>query len=304
MSSIQLNINALSGWSRKSDVSSVGRRGLSNIGCKVLTNRRLYLNFAKNNDMNNEETRLLNEETQPGNGNVNEMKSANKSANKSAKKSGKDGKAAAVAGGFVAGAAAGFGASAMAAENAADDSDLANQEENPGDIQTNASAENNHSSAEDNHAPAVESHDLANEVQASEEEIQVSMEDVPNEADMITPEPVDSEIRVLGVEAVMDNQGHPMNAAYVTDGENVAMMLDVDIDGRMDVILADVDGDGQISREEVAVIPEDVDITIGDLAQAAGMEQVEYYTTDEDMVDYSGGDDIVDNSVDGDMMFI
>lgn len=67
------------------------------------------------------------------------------------------------------------------------------------------------------------------------------------------------EIMLLGQEydSEMD-----MTVAYITDGENVAMLADVDNDGTYDFLVSDFDGNGEISDDEV------VDISDSNLTQS------------------------------------
>lgn len=75
----------------------------------------------------------------------------------------------------------------------------------------------------------------------------------------LVPEDDDPEIMLIGQEYDPEND---MTLAYITDGDNVAMLADVDNDGTYDFLVSDFDGNGEISDDEV------IDISDGQLTQA------------------------------------
>lgn len=68
---------------------------------------------------------------------------------------------------------------------------------------------------------------------------------------MIAEEHSDSEIRVLGVEAVQDGHGRIMNVALVESDGDQALLVDVDNDGTIDVLLHDDNHDGNLQQSEI-----------------------------------------------------
>lgn len=74
----------------------------------------------------------------------------------------------------------------------------------------------------------------------------------------------DDEVRILGLEAVQDEDGGQINiAAFDINGEH-AMLVDIDNDQVMDVLVHDDNGDGQISEDEIQNISE-YNITVSDI---------------------------------------
>lgn len=67
----------------------------------------------------------------------------------------------------------------------------------------------------------------------------------------INAEPVDSEIHILGVEAVHNENGQIMNMALVECEGDKALLVDVDNNGTIDVLIHDDNGDGVVQESEV-----------------------------------------------------
>lgn len=111
-------------------------------------------------------------------------------------------------------------------------------------------------------------------------------ESIPANAEMIAAEPVDNEIRVLGVEAVQNGYGEIMNVALVECEGDQALLIDVDNNGVMDVLLHDDNFDGQIQESEVHDIS-GAGLEVADLLQAqAAQEGDALYASYDDMPDY------------------
>ncbi|MDE6560460.1 MAG: hypothetical protein K2K75_03670 [Muribaculaceae bacterium] len=105
-------------------------------------------------------------------------------------------------------------------------------------------------------------------------------------AEMIAAEPVDNEIRVLGVEAVQNDYGQIMNVALVECEGDQALLVDVDNNGSIDVLIHDDNFDGQIQETEVQDIS-GAGLEVADLLQAqAAQEGDVYYASCDDMPDY------------------
>ncbi len=115
---------------------------------------------------------------------------------------------------------------------------------------------------------------------------EVTPEVVPTNTEMIAEEPVDNEIRVLGVEAVQNDEGNIMNVALVECEGDHALLVDVDNDGTIDVLLHDDNYDGQLQETEVHDIS-GAGLEVADLIQAqAAQEGDMLYTATDDMPDY------------------
>ncbi|MDE5903991.1 hypothetical protein [Duncaniella sp.] len=109
---------------------------------------------------------------------------------------------------------------------------------------------------------------------------------VHTNAEMISAEPDDAEIRVLGVEAVQSEDGRIMNVALVECDGDQALLVDVDNNGTIDVMLHDDNGDGQIQESEIHDVS-GAGLEVADLmqAQAAGEGDL-LYASNDGMPDY------------------
>ncbi len=109
---------------------------------------------------------------------------------------------------------------------------------------------------------------------------------IPANAEMISQDPIDNEIRVLGVETVQNDEGEIMNVALVECDGDQAMLVDVDNNGTFDVLLHDDNGDGQIQEAEVHNI-EQANLDVADLLQAQASQEGDLlYASNDDMPDY------------------
>ncbi|MDE6695672.1 MAG: hypothetical protein K2K25_02220, partial [Muribaculaceae bacterium] len=109
-------------------------------------------------------------------------------------------------------------------------------------------AEPSHSSMA--HNSSVESTHHEPEIVA--ENVQnTTTESIPANTEMIAAEPVDNEIRVLGVEAVQNGYGEIMNVALVECEGDQALLIDVDNNGSIDVLIHDDNFDGDIQENEI-----------------------------------------------------
>lgn len=116
---------------------------------------------------------------------------------------------------------------------------------------------------------------------------------VPANAEMISAEPVDSEIRILGVEAVQNGEGQTMNIALVECEGDQALLVDVDNTGSIDVLIHDDNTDGQVQESEIHDIS-DAGIGVEELLQAQAAQQGDVYCASaDDMQDYVNDADSV-----------
>lgn len=113
------------------------------------------------------------------------------------------------------------------------------------------------------------------------------------DTELVDTQSDDEGIRILGVEAVVDESGNPMTVALVESGDQQALLVDVDNDGTMDVIIADVNGDNQIdSYQEVGDIS-GYDIETNDLMQGMAEQNPDMYLASNDgMPDYMNDADV------------
>lgn len=136
------------------------------------------------------------------------------------------------------------------------------------------------------HSPshAAASADVAEHHHSAPQE--ASVEPIPTNAEMIAAEPVDNEIRVLGVEAVQNQDGQIMNVALVECEGDQALLVDVDNNGSIDVLLHDDNHDGYLQESEVYDVS-GARLEVADLLQAqAAQEGDVFYASNDDMPDY------------------
>lgn len=111
-------------------------------------------------------------------------------------------------------------------------------------------------------------------------------ESIPTNTEMIAAEPVDNEIRVLGVEAVQNGYGEIMNVALVECEGDQALLIDVDNNGSIDVLIHDDNFDGQIQESEIHDIS-GARLEVADLLQAQAAQAGDvFYASNDDMPDY------------------
>lgn len=118
---------------------------------------------------------------------------------------------------------------------------------------------------------------------------------IPTNAEMIDVEPVDNEIRVIGVDSFQDSNGQIMNVALLEADGDRALLVDVNNDGVMDVVIHDDNGSGDIQLEEMHDIS-GAGIELTDLM----LSQADYsseglYVANDDMPDYYNDADMTMN---------
>lgn len=118
-----------------------------------------------------------------------------------------------------------------------------------------------------------------------------------HEVTLVDPEPVsDDEVRVLGIDQVMDEDGQLHEAALIDFGGNVAMVVDTDGDNVYDVMAADFNGDGEIT-------PDEINPNIGEAGLTVGDVQDQYMAQEQEDVQFNNecdglSDSDFDNSAD------
>lgn len=105
----------------------------------------------------------------------------------------------------------------------------------------------------------------------------------------------DNEIRVLGVEVVENGDGNLMNVAFLANGDDQAMVVDVDYDNTYDVMAHDDNGDGTLQNHEIVDI-QHLDLTVNDI--------MDLQSTPEDNLNLAFNDDMPDYVNDADSIMM
>lgn len=237
--------------------------------------------------MNNEETMVMQPDAN---------KPANKPVNEKVKKSNNGARvaAAAVAAGTagMAGGAGGAAAMNYTMYNETDDNDAAplKTEENTAAVND---AEQNEieepvsvaARVDDQYEPDYTNHGNADPVVAAAQPVSAVEESAPD-------------IQVLGVYENTTAEGVRQTAAVLTDGSEVAAVVDVDGDGVADYLAVDMNHNQQLDEGEV-IDCSDQNVSMSDFQQAysaqQGMQQMDdmtYNTSSDDMQDYNNDADI------------
>lgn len=112
------------------------------------------------------------------------------------------------------------------------------------------------------------------------------VEEVGNNVELVAEEPVNGEVRVLGVEAVQNEDGSIMNVALLENSGDQALMVDVDNDGMIEVFVHDDNYDGQIQENEFHDIS-DAGIHMTDIMEVQSAQDGDFLpTSDDGMPDY------------------
>lgn len=110
--------------------------------------------------------------------------------------------------------------------------------------------------------------------------------EVPANAEMISDDPHNNPIEVIGVETVEDGNGEIMNVAVVEIEGEQALLVDIDNDGVIDAMFIDENHDGEYQPTEVSDIS-GAGIEIEDLMQSQSASQGDFlYAVNDDMPDY------------------
>lgn len=134
-----------------------------------------------------------------------------------------------------------------------------------------------------------------------------------NGADPVTPNPEvhatsddnstdGNEVQVLGVYETQADNGQMMQAAVLTNGEEIAAVVDVDYDGVADVLLVDENHNQQIDEGEVYDLSND-HVQMADYQQAYLAQQEQMQQQDHDTFAYNASDDQPDYNNDVDPSF-
>lgn len=114
-----------------------------------------------------------------------------------------------------------------------------------------------------------------------------------SDTEMVETEGEVEGVKVLGVEAVVDEYGNEMVIAGIeVDGEQ-ALLVDVDNDGMMDAIMIDENGDNMIDFETEVYDASDLQISTDDLMQQMAVQDNDMYLAyNDDMPDYMNDADV------------
>ncbi len=135
-----------------------------------------------------------------------------------------------------------------------------------------------------------------------------------NGADPVTPNPEvhaavnetcdtdTNEVQVLGVYEAQGDQGQTMQAAVLTNGEEVAAVVDLDGDGMAEVLVVDENHNQQIDEGEVYDLSND-HVQMSDYQDAYLAQQQEQMQQEHDTFSYNASDDQQDYNNDADLSF-
>ncbi len=136
-----------------------------------------------------------------------------------------------------------------------------------------------------------------------------------NGADPVTPNPEvhaavnetndagTNEVQVLGVYEAQGDQGQTMQAAVLTNGEEVAAVVDLDGDGIAEVLLVDENHNQQIDEGEVYDLSND-HVQMSDYQDAYLAQQQEQMQQEHNTFAYNASDDQQDYNSDADPSFV
>ncbi|MDE6578354.1 MAG: hypothetical protein K2K58_09325, partial [Muribaculaceae bacterium] len=119
----------------------------------------------------------------------------------------------------------------------------------------------------------------------------VADNNVAPDAEILTVETVDDSIHVLGVQSVQNDQGDIMNVALVESQGDMAMLIDIDNDGTIEVALHDDNYNGQIEDNEVYDVS-GANIQVEELYNASMQQNEAYNTGMDEMPDYTNDADL------------
>lgn len=121
----------------------------------------------------------------------------------------------------------------------------------------------------------------------------VEVQTISSDAQMEDNTPAEGEIKVLGVQMVEDDNGHPMTLVGLeAPGGDQALLVDLDNDGSIDVFVHDDNGNNQIDGSEIHDVS-GLNIEVDDLAQKwAEQNGMDYYSNNDGMPDYSNDADL------------
>lgn len=127
-----------------------------------------------------------------------------------------------------------------------------------------------------------------NEISQDEQNVMAS------DTEMVDCDTETDGVKVLGVEAVVDNNGNPMTVAAIEVEGEQALLVDVDNDGTMDVLIADDNHDNQIDPNREIYDISNCNVEVDDLMHnmEATRNPDTYLAYNDDMPDYMNDADV------------
>lgn len=134
--------------------------------------------------------------------------------------------------------------------------------------------------------------DNAGSAYVAEEHYQTEQDMMASNTEMVDDDSEVEGVKVLGVEAVVDNEGNQMTVAAIEVEGEQALLVDVDNDGTMDALMIDENYDNQIDPYNEIYDIEDCNIETNDLIQMSIQQNEVYYASNDNLPDYMNDADV------------
>lgn len=134
--------------------------------------------------------------------------------------------------------------------------------------------------------------DNAGSAYVAEEHSQTEQDMMASNTEMVDDDSEVEGVKVLGVEAVVDNEGNQMTVAAIEVEGEQALLVDVDNDGTMDALMVDENYDNQIDPYNEIYDIEDCNIETNDLIQMSMQQNEVYYASNDNLPDYMNDADV------------
>lgn len=134
--------------------------------------------------------------------------------------------------------------------------------------------------------------DNAGSAYVAEEQSQMEQDMMASNTEMVDDDSEVEGVKVLGVEAVVDNEGNQMTVAAIEVEGEQALLVDVDNDGTMDALMIDENYDNQIDPYNEIYDIEDCNIETNDLIQMSMQQNEVYYASNDNLPDYMNDADV------------
>lgn len=134
--------------------------------------------------------------------------------------------------------------------------------------------------------------DNAGAAYVAEEQSQMEQDMMASNTEMVDDDSEVEGVKVLGVEAVVDNEGNQMTVAAIEVEGEQALLVDIDNDGTMDALMIDENYDNQIDPYNEIYDIEDCNIETNDLIQMSMQQNEVYYASNDNLPDYMNDADV------------
>lgn len=134
--------------------------------------------------------------------------------------------------------------------------------------------------------------DNAGSAYVAEEHSKTEQDMMASNTEMVDDDSEVEGVKVLGVEAVVDNEGNQMTVAAIEVEGEQALLVDVDNDGTMDALMVDENYDNQIDPYNEIYDIEDCNIETNDLIQMSMQQNEVYYASNDNLPDYMNDADV------------